>query len=180
MTTFTEMHLIKGIKIMNDEINIDSRGYFSKIFSKDSSDETVLNSLAIANNLLAGTIRGLHFQTGSNAEEKIIKCIRGIIFDVVVDLRLHSRTFGQWSSIILNADSDVTLHLPIGIAHGYQSLEDNSQVLYGLTGKHDSKNAHVIKYDDNRLNINWPMDLVNISSRDMSGLTFEKAIERIK
>lgn len=179
MDTFTEMHLIEGIKIMDDEVNRDKRGYFSKIFSKVASDETVLNSLAIANNLIAGTIRGLHFQTGPNAEEKIIKCIRGQIFDVVVDLRPQSSTFGQWSSILLDADSDVTLHLPIGIAHGYQSLEDNSQVLYGLTGKHDSKNAHVIKYDDKRLNINWPMNQINISSRDMSGLSFEKAIERL-
>lgn len=177
---FTDINLINGIKIMDDEIHIDKRGYFNKIFTGDSSTKIGFNSLAITSNLLAGTIRGLHFQTGVNAEEKIIKCIRGKIFDVVVDLRSGSSTFGRWGSVILSAESSTTLYLPIGIAHGYQSLEDDSQILYGLTGKYDSENAHVIKYDDSRLNIDWPLNHVNISARDVSGLSFEETIKGLK
>lgn len=180
MSMFADINLINGIKIMNDEVHIDKRGYFTKIFTGDASTKIGFSSLAITNNRLAGTIRGLHFQTGANAEEKIIKCIRGKIFDVAVDLRSGSSTFGRWGSVVLSAESPTTLYLPIGIAHGYQSLEDDSQILYGLTSKYDAENSHVIKYDDSCLNINWPLNPVNISARDMSGLSFEEAVKELK
>jgi dTDP-4-dehydrorhamnose 3,5-epimerase len=180
MNLFTDINLINGIKIINDEVYIDKRGHFNKIPIGDASTKIEFSSLVITSNRMAGTIRGLHFQTGVNAEEKIIKCIRGKIFDVAVDLRSNSSTFGRWASVVLSAESPTTLYLPIGIAHGYQSLEDDSQILYGITGKYDPENAHVIRYDDSRLNINWPLKHVNISVRDMSGLSFEEAVKLLK
>lgn len=180
MTHLANIKFITGIEIMSDQINHDKRGYFNKIFSSDSSNNVVLNSLAISNTLLAGTLRGLHFQSGINAQEKVIKCIQGKIFDVVVDLRPNSRTFGHWSSLVLSAELPITLYLPIGIAHGYQSLEDNSQMLYGLTRKYDPENAYTIKFDDVSLNISWPLPQINISINDLSGITFDEAVKQLR
>jgi dTDP-4-dehydrorhamnose 3,5-epimerase len=99
---------------------------------------------------------------------------------VVVDLRRDSKTFGRWSSLVLTEDEPKTIFLPIGIAHGFQSLEDTSQVLYGITKKYDPENSSTIRFDDSDLNIDWPMEVKNISEKDLGGSTFSEAVKRFK
>lgn len=175
MNFWPEISLINGVQVLSDQLHTDHRGYFNKLFYSDEVRGLKFSTLAIASNLKAGTIRGLHFQSGIYTEEKLIKCIKGSIFDVVVDLRHESPTFGHWSSIVLNESSEISLLLPNGIAHGYQTLEDNTQILYGISGNYNSENSHSIKFNDPNLSITWPLPGVNISARDLSGISFIEA-----
>lgn len=180
MKSFVDLHSIDGVRILNDKVHLDDRGSFNKVVSLDKDGFAKLNSIAISRNPFAGTLRGLHFQCGINAEEKIVKCVRGKVFDVIVDLRTESHTFGKWSSMILSEDSHKTLYLPAGIAHGYQSLLDESYVLYVLSGEFDAENAYSLKYDDAQIKIPWPLSITKISSKDLLGLSFAEAIEKFK
>jgi len=180
MSKYIEIRKIGGIEIWSDQTYFDNRGFFNKIFTANPRRQLILDSLAISNNEAAGTLRGLHFQYGIYSEEKIIKCIRGKIFDVVVDLRRDSKTFGRWSSLVLTEDEPKTIFLPIGIAHGFQSLEDASQVFYGITKKYDPENSSTIRFDDSDLNIDWPMEVKNISEKDLGGSSFSEAVKRFK
>lgn len=180
MKTFVDLQLIDGVEILQDKVHLDDRGSFNKIECSGKDDFAKLNSIAISRNAIAGTLRGLHFQCGINAEEKIVKCVRGKIFDVIVDLRTVSHTFGKWSSMILSEESHVALYLPAGIAHGYQTLLDESHVLYVLRGEYDRELSYSLKYDDEHLNIPWPLSITKISSRDLLGISFAEAIEKFK
>jgi dTDP-4-dehydrorhamnose 3,5-epimerase len=111
----------------------DTRGSFTSFFQRDRYEELGqdpdLQTLSVATNLVAGTVRGLHFQTAPFEEEKFISCLAGEIYDVIVDLREKSNTLGNWACIKLNSSEIGTLALPQGIAHGYQTLHPNTQVL---------------------------------------------------
>lgn len=167
---------IDGVRISKVESTSDSRGTFIK-FHPPRELHTILDSIAVSFNPIVGTIRGLHFQTEPFAEEKIITCIQGSIFDVVVDIRPGSRTFGRWASIELSTDNSLQAYLPKGIAHGFQTLMPNSIVHYGITSIYSPESSYAINpFGD--LDIDWPLETLAISERDKTGISLSEAAQK--
>lgn len=167
---------IDGVRIHQIQNSSDVRGSFYK-FHPLSEVKNPLDSVALSLNSNAGTVRGLHFQVSPFAEEKLVTCIQGSIFDVIVDLRPNSKTFGMWTSFELNATDFAQLYLPQGIAHGFQTLEPKSIVHYCLTGTYSPNDSFVIDpFGD--LDIRWPLVSKIVSDRDKNGLTFAQASEK--
>lgn len=171
---------IPGAMILQTGRTYDERGFFEKIFDKkvfaSLKLNTDLDSIAISSNTHIGTLRGLHFQSPPFAEDKIVTCIAGSIFDVVVDLRYGSQTFRKWAAVKLESQDEQALYLPAGVAHGFQTLVDNSTVLYGITSTYNPTNAHSIRYSDPELNITWPMSVGIVSTKDAEGLFLADAV----
>jgi len=174
--TSTRVVKIDGVRINQIQSTFDSRGSFFKFHPLNEIDNP-LDSVALSFNPNAGTVRGLHFQVDPFAEEKLVTCIQGSIFDVIVDLRPSSKTFGKWASFDLNGVNLLQLYLPKGIAHGFQTLLPNSIVHYCLTAKYAPNSSYVIDpFGD--LDISWPMNTKNLSVRDKNGLTFTEASKK--
>jgi dTDP-4-dehydrorhamnose 3,5-epimerase len=176
-----ELSEISGAMVLKVVRNHDERGFFEKFFDKSLFASYKLNthidSIAISSNTNIGTLRGLHFQTPPFAEDKIVSCIAGAIFDVVVDLRHDSPTFRKWAAITLKSDDEQVIYLPAGVAHGFQTLVDNSSVLYGITSAYSHSNAYSIRYSDPALNISWPIPIGIVSKKDAEGLSFAEAVK---
>ena len=176
-----EIFDIPGVKLIPYSKFFDERGYFCKILDKEILLDMDLsfeyNSIALSSNDHAGTIRGLHFQSEPFAEEKIIACLYGRIFDVAVDLRSGSPTFRKWGSITLSSDEPRIIFLPKGVAHGFQTLEKNSVLLYELSAPYNQESAHTLSYADSDLNIKWPLTISNISKKDVAGISLGSAID---
>ncbi len=150
----------------------DQRGAFRKIASQPSLEDILASRRILQVNLSktdqAGTIRGMHVQVAPSLESKIVTCLSGRIFDVVLDCRPNSGTFMQWQSWILDADECSSLVIPEGCAHGFQSLTDNVSLLYLHTATHDSLNDRVINPFSRFVEIDWPLECSRISDRDKS------------
>lgn len=169
-----------GTRILQTGRINDERGFFEKIFDKQLfaslNLNTNLDSIAISSNTHIGTLRGLHFQSAPCAEDKIVSCLVGSIFDVVVDLRYDSPTFRKWAAVKLESEDEQALYLPAGVAHGFQTLEDNSSLLYGITSSYNSAYAHSILYSDPELNITWPLSVGIVSAKDSEGMSLADAV----
>jgi dTDP-4-dehydrorhamnose 3,5-epimerase len=165
--------LFEGVQISRLDLHNDIRGSFLKLEPKKIMQED-FNYVAVSTNPLIGTIRGLHFQIEPYAEEKIISCLQGSIFDVIVDIRHKSKTFGRWASIELSSENALQVYLPKGIAHGFQVLQSNSIVHYCLTSVYSQSTAFSINpFGD--LEINWPLKNSAISDKDAAGTDFSVA-----
>jgi dTDP-4-dehydrorhamnose 3,5-epimerase len=123
-------------------------------------------------NLRAGTVRGLHFQAAPYAEAKFIRCTRGAIFDVIVDLRPDSPTRGQWLGEELTADNGAMLYVPEGFAHGYQTLRDDTEMYYTTSALFAPKSAGGVRHDDPAFAIAWPLPVSVISEADRNWPAF--------
>lgn len=172
MSTNQAFH-IEGAEMISMHSNMDNRGTFTK-FHDSQKFQIALDSLAFSTNKKVGTIRGLHFQTEPHAEEKLVTCIQGSVFDVLVDLRANSTTFGKWAFYELNARTAHQLYVPKGVAHGFQTLEPNSIIHYCLSSKYSPESSYAINPFGN-LDISWPVRDVTISARDSSGISAELA-----
>ena len=163
---------LKGAKIINRKKNSDQRGYFSRLFCFDELNEEdkfdTLKQINISYTKTKNTIRGLHFQLPPFAETKIVTCTKGKIFDVIVDLRKDSSTFLNFHNEILSESEERSLLVPEGFAHGFLSLDDNCEVLYFHTKNYNPDYERGIRYNDPKLNINWPSKPDEISDRDLS------------
>jgi dTDP-4-dehydrorhamnose 3,5-epimerase len=148
----------------------DDRGAFARRFCVDEFRahglETEMVQRSISFNACAGTLRGMHYQMPPHLEAKVVRCTRGAIFDVMVDLRVGSPTYGQWHGEELTADNRLMFYLPKGFAHGFQSLVDNTEVDYEITPAHVAGAAAGFRFDDPRLAIDWPVADMIISDRD--------------
>lgn len=113
-----------------------------------------------------GAIRGMHFQRPPKAEIKIVKCLVGAVFDVMVDLRRVSSTFGKWHGETLSADNMKMMYIPEGFAHGFQALEEHSELLYLHTESYSAEHEGGVRFDDPSLGIDWPLPVTDISERD--------------
>jgi dTDP-4-dehydrorhamnose 3,5-epimerase len=161
-TKFKDLVLIKYNK------NHDIRGGFSKIFDQDLQKKLNIKKLHQVNlsyNIKKGTLRGFHYQKYPFQEEKIIKCLSGRIFDVVIDLRKNSKTFMNYFSTKLNSGNKM-LFIPRGFAHAFQTLEDNTTIMYLHGNKYNPKYQNGIVYNSNEFNIKWPINKKIISLRD--------------
>lgn len=158
--------------IIQNNTFIDDRGTFNKYYDKSEFSELGfdfdIKQVNHSINLKKGTFRGLHYQNGSENEAKIIKCIKGSIIDYAVDLRTNSDTYLQYFSINLNEKESKMLLIPNGFAHGFLTLEDNSEILYLHNGNYSKQNDAGIKYDDLRINLKLPFEVEEISEKDFN------------
>ena len=148
----------------------DERGFFARRFCADRFAERGLEThfvqRSISFNARKGTLRGLHFQAPPALETKIVRCTRGAAFDVIVDLRRASGTFGQWHAETITADNRVMLYVPAGFAHGFQTLTDDTEIDYEITPAYLPEAARGVRFDDPALNIPWPIAEAVVSARD--------------
>jgi len=148
----------------------DARGFFARTFCEEEFAayrlETRFVQHSISYSKVRGTLRGLHFQRPPHTETKLVGCYKGTIWDVVVDLRPGSRTYGQWTSFILSGENRRSLHIPKGCAHGFQTLTDHAEVAYMISELHAPAAAAGLRYDDPALGINWPLSPTVISQKD--------------
>lgn len=167
---------IDGVRLTQMNLATDSRGSFIKFHpSLEISDQ--LGSIAISFNPKLGTIRGLHFQVEPFAEEKLVSCLQGSIYDVIVDLRPNSTTFGKWSSFELSFENSQQAYLPKGIAHGFQTLVPDSIVHYSLSASYSPESSYAIN-PFGELGINWPLETHSISERDAGGIELSVAAQK--
>jgi dTDP-4-dehydrorhamnose 3,5-epimerase len=166
---FTPLHLVGAYRV-EPQLMADDRGAFSRRFCADEFRalglESDLVQRSVSINARAGTLRGMHFQSPPHLEAKLVRCTRGAIFDVMVDLRGGSPTYGQWHGEELTADNRLMLYIPKGFAHGFQSLVDNSEVDYEITPAYVPGASAGFRFDAPSLAINWPIADVIISERD--------------
>jgi dTDP-4-dehydrorhamnose 3,5-epimerase len=166
---FTETDL-KGAYIIEPEKLADDRGFFARTwcqqeFSDRGLDPSLVQS-SISFNHKQGTLRGMHLQLSPAAEVKLVRCTRGAIYDAIVDLRLDSATYLHWIGVTLTADNRTALYIPKGFAHGFQTLAENTEVLYQISEFYNSDLARGFRWDDPIFKINWPTSVSTISDRD--------------
>lgn len=176
---FIDYNLISGVRVYPSIRTIDFRGSFTHFVPRYTNNESVVPSLeevAISENKLAGTLRGIHIQKEPFAQEKLIRCISGSIFDIFLDLRSNSNSYMKWSSMRLKSEDDFSLYLPKGIAHGYQTLVDDTTLLYGFKSKfHLGADIHIDPHDT-FLGIDWPLPISAISDADMNGISVAQVL----
>ena len=161
--------IIDGVRITQFKSTSDIRGTFIKLHPLSELGNS-LDSVALSFNPNPGTIRGLHFQVEPFAEEKLITCVQGAIFDVIVDLRPNSKTLAKWKSFVLSAENGLQIYLPKGVAHGFQTLMSDSIVHYSLTSVYSPKSSYSISpFCD--LGFEWPLKDFIVSDRDMAGVS---------
>lgn len=166
---------IKDVFIIEPELREDSRGYFTRIFAKEEfKQQGIKYNIVHVNQSLTfkkGTIRGLHFQKFPKAEDKIIQCLKGSIFDVAVDLRPNSKSFGKWIGEVLSEKNKKMLLIPKGFAHGFQSLENNCVIQYFVSEYYVPTKEFGYSWNDKFFSINWPIRDAILSKKD-SALPF--------
>ena len=165
--------IIDGVRITQFKSTSDIRGTFIKLHPLSELGNS-LDSVALSFNPNPGTIRGLHFQVEPFAEEKLVSCVQGSVFDVIVDLRPSSQTFGKWTSFELSATNALQAYLPKGIAHGFQTLMPNSIIHYSLSSAYAPEYSFSIDpFGD--LGIEWPIEVHLVSERDAGGISLSSA-----
>jgi len=161
---------LKGLFVIEPELYEDKRGNFYRVFCQNELKQIGYNNSIVqinqSFNKKKGTIRGMHFQYPPKAEIKIVRCTAGSIFDVAIDLRANSPTYLQWYSETLSAENKKMICIPEGFAHGFQTLEDNIEIIYLHTEFYSSELESAVRYDDPKFNISWPLELTVISERD--------------
>jgi dTDP-4-dehydrorhamnose 3,5-epimerase len=161
---------VAGAFLVHPEPRGDERGWFARVFCAEEFvghglDPTVAQ-INLAQTAAAGTVRGLHFQLPPAAEAKLVRCVAGAIFDVVLDNRPASPTFGRWAGAELTADDGTALYVPTGCAHGYQALTDGARALYHASMPYTPELERGIDHADATIGIAWPLPPVHVSYKD--------------
>lgn len=166
---FTETKL-KDAFIIDIDRKEDARGYFARAFCQDEFKryglKPIIAQMNIAHNARKGTIRGMHFQYPPAAETKLVRCTRGAILDIIVDLRPDSPTYLQHISVELNADNQRALFVPERFGHGYQVLEDNTDTSYSVGEFYTPSAEGGLMYNEPRLGLSWPLPITIVSEKD--------------
>ncbi|MDH5629980.1 MAG: dTDP-4-dehydrorhamnose 3,5-epimerase [Gammaproteobacteria bacterium] len=168
---FTETSLKGAFVIEPDRIE-DERGYFARSYCQSEFSKQGINldikQSNISFNKDKGTLRGMHYQEKPHEEAKLVRCTRGSIYDVIIDLRPDSATFKQWFSVELNQKNNKILYIPEGFAHGFQTLQDNSEVFYEMFEFYSPESAKGVRWNDPAFDITWPDKQCVISEKDRS------------
>lgn len=163
---------IKDVWLGDSDLLSDERGEFYRVFCEDLLEKVLgkrrIKQINSSKTNDPGAVRGLHYQTGTSAEMKIIRCIRGQAFDVAVDLRGSSKTFLKYTSVNLCAKKKNFIVIPEGFAHGFQALTVSCELLYLHTESYEPKNEQSIHFNDPMIGINWPLEITNVSEKDKS------------
>lgn len=166
---FTETDL-KGAYIVDLERREDERGFFARSWCAEEFENTGLNprlfQCNVSFNKKQGTLRGMHYQVEPYAEAKLVRCTMGIIYDVIIDLRPGSPTFKTWFGVELSAENRRALYVPVGFAHGFQTLVDNAEVFYQMSEFFHPQCARGIRWNDPVFDIKWPIETPILSPRD--------------
>lgn len=163
---------LDGLMLIETTPIRDARGQFVRVFCETTCTELRPNlhwtQINVSSTLHKGSVRGMHFQYPPAAEAKLIRCLRGRVFDVAVDLRSGSPTFLHWHGIELSEDGPMQFFIPEGFAHGFQALTDDAQLLYLHTAAWNRRQEGVVRHDDPALSIGWPLPVTQVSERDCS------------
>ena len=167
---FTETKL-SGSYVIGLEPYTDERGWFARTYCKNEfaaiGHDAEWVQLNHSFTKQRGAIRGMHYQLPPFSEIKLVRCIAGAVFDVIIDLRAASPTFLQWFSTEISADNKNMMYIPAGFAHGFQTLSDDAELIYHHSQFYEPGVEGGISYDDPRVNVEWPLELTTISERDM-------------
>jgi dTDP-4-dehydrorhamnose 3,5-epimerase len=166
---FTET-AVAGAFVIDLERHVDERGFFARTWCREELGRRGLHAdldqCSVSFNGRAGTLRGMHYQAAPRAETKIVSCMRGVVYDVVLDLRRESPTYRRWAAVELSGDSLRMLYIPEGCAHGFQTLTPEALVHYQIAGTYSSEHARGVRWDDPAFGIAWPPAERTISPRD--------------
>lgn len=173
--------LVPGAYLLKPEQLIDERGFFVRTFCRETFLERGLNpdlaQCSISFNAAKHTLRGMHLQVPPHEEAKLVRCTRGQSHHVILDLRRTSAAFGNWASVELSADNRYSLYIPEGIAHGFITLVENTEIFYQISTPYVPKAATGVRWDDPAFHIEWPHTPAVISLRDREFPDFEQALE---
>jgi len=166
---FTETKL-RGAVNIEPEFQEDERGFFTRSFCRREFEAHGLNGqfvqCDISFNKKKGTLRGMHYQVAPHEEAKLVRCTMGAIFDVIIDLRHDSPTFKQWAAVELTAENRKMIYVPEGLAHGFQTLADDTEVFYQMTEFYNPESTCGVRWNDPVFEIKWPPDERIISPKD--------------
>ncbi len=177
-------NIIKEVFILEPNVFEDERGFFYESWNQEMFNNAVgeevkfLQDNHSSSNI--GVLRGLHYQIKPRPQGKLVRCTSGSVFDVIVDIRKSSPTFGEWSSIVLSKANKLMLWIPSGFAHGFLSLENESEVMYKATNNYSKNHERSIRWNDNHLKIEWPLNKINflkpvLSEKDSKAPSLENA-----
>jgi dTDP-4-dehydrorhamnose 3,5-epimerase len=174
---FQETNL-KGAFEIHLEPRADERGFFARSWCRNEFESHKLSSRLVQCNISfnsrKGTLRGMHYQVPPFAEAKVVRCTRGSIYDVIIDLRPESPTFREWVAFVVTPEKRNMVYVPEGYAHGFLTLEDNTEVFYQMSEFYDAESARGLRWDDPAFQISWPGTVEVISERDRSYPNFEE------
>ncbi len=166
---FSEL-AISGAFLIKPQRIEDERGFFSRLFCRAEFEKFGLNpsleQCSLSFNKKKGTLRGMHYQEDPHAETKIVQCLRGAIYDVILDLRPQSKTYKQWISVELDSSSRHMLYIPKGLAHGFQTLEDQTEVFYQISVPYAQAFSKGVRWNDPAFGIHWPLAVEVMSKKD--------------
>jgi dTDP-4-dehydrorhamnose 3,5-epimerase len=161
---------LAGVRLLEPERQADARGYFARTWCErelaGAGLEAKLSQCSVSFNHRRGTLRGLHYQAPPHAEVKLVRCVRGALFDVAVDLRPDSPGFLHWAGVELTADNGRALYIPRGFAHGFYTLADATEVEYLISTAYVPEASRGVRFDDALLGLSWPGPVEVISQRD--------------
>jgi dTDP-4-dehydrorhamnose 3,5-epimerase len=161
---------LKGVFEIHLEPKCDDRGFFARSWCQREFESAGLNpkllQCNVSFNTKKGTLRGMHYQEAPHQETKLVRCTRGAIYDVAVDLRRDSPTFKQWAGAMLSADNRNMLYIPEGCAHGFLTLEDETEVLYQMSEFYKAELGRGVRWNDPAFGIVWPGEVWVIAERD--------------
>ena len=170
--TSNKGNIIDGPLLIEPKVFLDTRGFFFESWNQSTFDintnEKIIFSQDNHSCSKKGVLRGLHYQIPPKPQEKLVRCISGEIFDVAVDLRKSSETFGEWISVKLNNSNKLMFWIPVGFAHGFLSLRENSEVIYKASGNYSKELERSIIWNDPTLNIKWPLQIINFENPTLS------------
>ena len=160
----------------------DERGFFARAFCAREFAQLGLEHEFVQVNhsysRRSGTLRGLHYQGPPHSEVKLVRCVRGRLYDVIVDLRPDSATFGRWHGLELSSENGVSLYVPKAFAHGFITLEADTEVLYQVSEAYSPDHEHGLRWDDPFLAIDWPMEPLSMSEKDKMYCDFDSVRQR--
>lgn len=167
---------IPDVKIIEPNVFGDERGFFYESFNKALFDEAIGRSVEFVQDNHSqsqkGVLRGLHYQLDPHAQGKLVRCIEGIVFDVAVDIRKPSATFGQWVGVELSSQNNRQLWIPEGFAHGFVTLSERAQFVYKTTNYYVPQSERCIIWNDKEIDVQWPfVDNIQLSAKDQKGLS---------
>ena len=168
---------LPGVFEVHIEPTSDERGFFARTWCQKEFEAHALNpglvQCSLSFNRRKGTLRGIHYQIAPHEETKLVRCTRGALYDVVIDPRPQSPTFKEWISVVLTAENRKMVYVPKGCAHGFLTLEDETEVFYQMSEFFNTESARGVRWDDPAFHITWPEQVQVISERDRTYANFK-------
>lgn len=167
---------LTGAYLIQSEPFRDERGSFSRVFCRNEFEANGLNpnlvQCNVSYNSQKGTLRGMHYQKSPHSEVKLVRCVKGKIYDVIIDLREDSKTYKRWEAHILTPETFQLLYIPEGFAHGYQTLENDTEIFYQVSHPFVREADTGVRWDDFCFDINWPLKVSAISQKDQNFVNY--------